>query len=67
MTVEELPCSSTANGTSEPASPAEASPEDRENANEWRLKGNEEFKSGFRECLCHCEIGLLPAASMLTP
>lgn len=44
MIVEELPSSSTTNGTSESVSPAEASPEDRENANEWRLKGNEEFK-----------------------
>ena len=42
---EELP-SSTPNGTSGPASAAGTPADDGEKASEWRLKGNDDFKSG---------------------
>ena len=58
---EELP-NSTPNGTSQPASVAEASAEDREKASEWRLKGNEDFKSEICSPLHHDPSGMLPAA-----
>lgn len=46
--VEELPSSIPNGSPSEPASTAEPSAEDREKASEWRMKGNQEFKSAFR-------------------